>query len=65
MPAQIRELLDGLELGEVQVQGFGAPEDVLVRVQAQEGGEGADQVAVAKVRDALATENYTSAAPRR
>lgn len=55
----VRELLDGLELGEVQVQGFGTPEDVLVRVQAQEGGQDADQVAVAKVRDALATENYT------
>lgn len=56
---QVRELLDGLGLGEVQVQGFGTPEDVLVRVQAQEGGQDADQVAVAKVRDALATENYT------
>jgi SecD/SecF fusion protein len=56
---QVRELLDGLDLGEVQVQGFGTPEDVLVRVQAQEGGQDADQVAVAKVRDALATENYT------
>jgi SecD/SecF fusion protein len=56
---QVRELLDGLELGEVQVQGFGTPEDVLVRVQAQEGGQDADQVAVSKVRDALATENYT------
>jgi SecD/SecF fusion protein len=56
---QVRQLLDGLGLGEVQVQGFGTPEDVLVRVQAQEGGQDADQVAVAKVRDALATENYT------
>ncbi|WP_240233372.1 protein translocase subunit SecD [Devosia lacusdianchii] len=56
---QVRQLLDGLELGEVQVQGFGTPEDVLVRVQAQEGGQDADQAAVAKVRDALATENYT------
>ena len=56
---QIRELLDQLNLGEVQVQGFGTPEDVLVRVQAQEGGQAADQIAVAKVRDALATENYT------
>ncbi len=56
---QVRELLDGLDLGEVQVQGFGTPEDVLVRVQAQEGGQDADQVAVAKVRDALATESYT------
>nr|WP_295885840.1 protein translocase subunit SecD [uncultured Devosia sp.] len=56
---QVRELLDGLDLGEVQVQGFGTPEDVLVRVQAQEGGQDADQVAVTKVRDALATESYT------
>ncbi|WP_224702201.1 protein translocase subunit SecD [Devosia aquimaris] len=56
---QVRELLDGLQLGEVQVQGFGTPEDVLVRVQAQEGGQDADQAAVAKVREALATENYT------
>ncbi|UJW85972.1 protein translocase subunit SecD [Devosia sp. SL43] len=55
----VRELLDGLDLGEVQVQGFGTPEDVLVRVQAQEGGQDADQVAVTKVREALATENYT------
>ncbi|WP_137151756.1 protein translocase subunit SecD [Devosia sp. FKR38] len=55
----VRELLDGLNLGEVQVQGFGTPEDVLVRVQAQEGGQDADQAAVAKVREALATENYT------
>jgi SecD/SecF fusion protein len=56
---QIRETLDGLNLGEIQVQGFGTPEDVLVRVQAQEGGQDADQVAVSKVRDALAGENYT------
>lgn len=56
---QVRELLAGLDLGEVQVQGFGTPEDVLVRVQAQEGGQDADQVAVTKVRDALSTENYT------
>ncbi|WP_172122966.1 MULTISPECIES: protein translocase subunit SecD [unclassified Devosia] len=55
---QVRELLEGLGLGEVQVQGFGTPEDVLVRVQAQEGGQDADQVAVQKVVDALATENY-------
>ncbi|MDB5529283.1 MAG: secD [Devosia sp.] len=55
---QVRELLDGLGLGEVQVQGFGTPTDVLVRVQAQEGGQDADQVAVTKVREALATQNY-------
>jgi len=55
---RVRELLDGLELGEVQVQGFGTPEDVLVRVQAQEGGQDADQAAVTKVRDALAGDQY-------
>ncbi|MFC3703210.1 protein translocase subunit SecD [Devosia honganensis] len=55
---RVRELLGDLELGEVQVQGFGTPQDVLVRVQAQEGGQDADQVAVAKVRDALATDHY-------
>jgi SecD/SecF fusion protein len=55
---QVRSLLEELDLGEVQVQGFGTPEDVLVRIQAQEGGQDADQLAVAKVRDALATENY-------
>ncbi|HTN63718.1 MAG TPA: protein translocase subunit SecF, partial [Devosia sp.] len=55
---EVRHLLDGLGLGEVQVQGFGTPTDVLVRVQAQEGGQDADQVAVTKVREALATQNY-------
>jgi len=55
---QVRTLLDGLDLGEVQVQGFGTPEDVLVRVQAQEGGQDADQAAVAKVREVLAAQNY-------
>src|SRR5690606_8471997 len=29
-PGRIREVLDELNLGEVQVQGFGPPEDVLV-----------------------------------
>lgn len=56
--AQVRELLGGLDLGEIQVQGFGTPEDLLIRVQAQEGGQSADQVAVQQVQDALAEENY-------
>lgn len=56
---QVRETLDALNLGEIQVQGFGNPTDVLVRVQAQEGGQSADQVAVTAVRDALSAENYT------
>src|SRR5690606_571571 len=47
----IRQVLNQLELGEVQVQGFGTPEDVLIRVQLQEGGAEAQQAAV----DAVAT----------
>ena len=50
---QMRTTLNGLGLGEVQLQQFGAPTDVLLRVAQQPGGEGAQQEAVAKVRAAL------------
>ncbi|MEH6726496.1 MAG: protein translocase subunit SecF, partial [Hyphomicrobiales bacterium] len=40
---EIRDLLSGLDLGDVQVQEFGSPEDVLIRVQQQDGGEEAQQ----------------------
>jgi SecD/SecF fusion protein len=55
---QVRHLLDGLGLGDVQVQGFGSPQDILVRIEAQSGGDASQQAAITKVRDALATENY-------
>ncbi|UUP19328.1 protein translocase subunit SecDF [Nitratireductor thuwali] len=51
--ADIRSRLSGLNLGEVQVQEFGDPRDVLIRVQAQDGGENAEQTVITKVRDAL------------
>jgi len=54
----VRSLLSDLDVGEIQIQGFGTPEDVLVRVQAQEGGREADQRAVTLVTDALAADNY-------
>jgi SecD/SecF fusion protein len=57
-PGRIREVLDGLRLGEVQVQGFGTPEDVLVRIELQPGGDAAQAEAVERVRSALAVENY-------
>ncbi|MBN8965202.1 MAG: protein translocase subunit SecF, partial [Rhizobiales bacterium] len=47
--AQMRSTLNGLELGDVQLQQFGAPTDVLIRLAQQPGGEGAQQAAVAKV----------------
>ncbi|MGE0565594.1 MAG: protein translocase subunit SecF [Pseudolabrys sp.] len=51
--AQMRTTLGGLELGEVQLQQFGAPTDVLIRIAEQPGGEEAQQAAVRKVRAAL------------
>lgn len=52
----MRAKLVGLELGEVNLQEFGKPTDILIRVQRQAGGEGAQQVAVEKVKAALGTE---------
>lgn len=49
----IRSTLGSLELGEVQLQRFGAPSDVLIRLAQQPGGEDAQQAAVNKVKTAL------------
>ncbi len=49
----LRAQLSGLNLGEVSLQEFGAPEDILIRIQRQEGGEEAQQRAVQLVREKL------------
>lgn len=51
--ADMRDKLGKLDLGEVALQTFGSPNDVLIRLQRQEGDEGADQRAIDKVRAAL------------
>jgi preprotein translocase subunit SecF len=51
--AAMRSKIGGLNLGEVQLQQFGAPNDVLIRLSEQPGGDAAQQVAVQKVRNAL------------
>ena len=51
--AKMRSTLNGLGLGEVQLQQFGGPSDVLIRISQQPGGEEAQQAAVRKVREAL------------
>ncbi len=51
--AQMRATLGGLGLGEVQLQQFGGPADVLLRVAEQPGGDKEQQVAVDKIRAAL------------
>ncbi len=55
-PADIgamRTKLSALGLGEVSLQEFGAPDDVLIRLQKQEGGEKAQNEAVKKIKEAL------------
>ena len=54
--ANMRSTLGGLGLGEVQLQQFGAPNDVLIRIGEQPGGDEAQQTAVNKVRGALGNE---------
>ena len=49
----MRTTLSALGLGEVQLQQFGGPADVLIRIAQQPGGETAQQAAVEKVRGAL------------
>lgn len=49
----LRSTLGKLGLGDVEIQEFGAPTDVLIRVEEQSGGETAQQVVVAKIKDAL------------
>lgn len=49
----IRSRLAELNLGDVQVQEFGAASDVLIRVESQAGGENAEQSAVTKIKDEL------------
>ena len=47
----IRSELSELRLGDVQVQEFGAPNDVLIRIERQQGGEEAQQKAIGLIRD--------------
>jgi preprotein translocase subunit SecF len=54
--AKMRSTIGSLQLGEFQLQQFGAPDDVLIRISQQPGGDEAQQAAVQKVRNALGTE---------
>jgi len=53
--AAMRKQLDGLGLGDVSLQGFGSPNDVLIRLQRQPGGDAAQEQAVQKVKQSLGT----------
>ena len=49
----MRSKLNALNFGDVQLQEFGSPNDVLIRIPQQPGGEDAQQQAVQKVRATL------------
>jgi preprotein translocase subunit SecF len=51
--AKMRATLSELGVGEVQLQEFGSPDNVLIRLAQQPGGEDAQQAAVLKVRGVL------------
>ena len=51
--SKMRATIGGLQLGDFQLQQFGAPDDVLIRISEQPGGDEAQQAAVQKVRGAL------------
>lgn len=54
--SDVRGRLEGLNLGEVQVQEFGAPNDLLIRIGAQDGGDAAEQSAMQRVQNELSAD---------
>jgi len=59
-PGQVRETINKLGLGDIEVQGFGAPTDLLIRVQTQgDGSPALQQTAVTNVADTLSKDGYT------
>src|SRR5262245_43028392 len=54
--AQMRTTLGGLGLGDIQLQQFGTPDTVLIRIPQQPGGEAAQGAAKEKVKGALGAE---------
>lgn len=51
--AKMRAELDSLGLGDVSLQGFGSPDEVLIRLQRQPGGDKAQEQAITKVKQKL------------
>jgi len=63
--AEMRSKLGGLGLGDVSIQEFGAPNDVLIRLEEQDGGEPAPQDAPQNVRAPLRPHRPPGAQSRR
>ncbi|MEO0798684.1 MAG: protein translocase subunit SecF [Pseudomonadota bacterium] len=53
---KLRDTIGALDLGDYQIQEFGQPSDVLIRVEQQAGGEDAQQAALKKIQAAIDAE---------
>lgn len=51
--ATLRSTLNNLNLGEVGLQEFGEPDNILIRIERQQGGEETQQAAVETIKNAL------------
>ncbi len=51
--ATMRSKIDGLHLGEASLQNFGAPDEVLIRLPQQTGGDKAQETAITAVKKVL------------
>ncbi len=56
--AAIRQKVNALNLGDVEVQGIGQPSDALIRIATQPGGDAAQQAVVQKVQAELGSTDY-------
>jgi preprotein translocase subunit SecF len=50
---ELRGKIDSLGFGNAELQEFGGPRDVLIRLQAVEGGDAAQQAVISKVKETL------------
>lgn len=51
--AAIRETVSNLNIGDAQIQEFGAPDEVMIRAETQPGGELAQQAVISKIKGAF------------
>jgi preprotein translocase subunit SecF len=61
---EMRGIVGGLGLGSTELQEFGTDGDVAIRIGLQDGGEEAQQAAVAKVREAFGERSSTARSTR-
>lgn len=54
--SQLRDQVGGLGLGDIQIQSFGEPDEVIIRIELQPGGGDAQQDGQRKVREVLGSD---------